>query len=376
MVSDKKTTPNINSAFSFSDRIREWFKRNSKVVTIIMVLAVVVVGTVFFLNLNSSNREKSANERLKVSLVKMQSRPHIIAPVIVDDNQIIISIGTPATTPAELILNKLNRDGMEIRALDPDSTNLAMTKLGLNKDSVQEPMKASELGKELSVDYVLITKPAVGMPPVGRAFTGTGMVGSNHWKVLLVEVTTAQPIGQGEVWLEGSEESPRPNSNFTMITRPYQTHTPNTEQMITAAEELKGLTESFGDTPSGKMAALFCGDAYYQAGKFEDAMNAFTMAEKKVGDLEMVFQCQLGKADSLTALGKYDEAIASYEELLNDKSATAKAMQPGILLRIADCHEMKNDKENGEKVLAKLLKEHSESPWLDMARQRYQELYY
>jgi tetratricopeptide (TPR) repeat protein len=153
-------------------------------------------------------------------------------------------------------------------------------------------------------------------------------------------------------------------------------HTPDAIQCSVAAKDLADITEHFGDTKAAKLAYLYLGDAYYQAGSFEDALAAYTNAIPKVENPDLKFQCQLGAADSQLALGQVDEALNSYETLLSDTSSTGKSLAPEVLLRMAECYMVRNDIEGEKKVLAQLMKDHPDSPWLDVAQERYKNLFY
>jgi len=118
------------------------------------------------------------------------------------------------------------------------------------------------------------------------------------------------------------------------------------------------------------------GDAYYQAGSFDDALTAYTNGATKVDNADLKFQCLLGAADSQLALGKNDEALNAFQNLLNDSSSTGKALAPEVLLRMAECYLVRNDIEGEKKVLAQLMKDYPDSPWLEVAQERYKNLFY
>ncbi len=96
----------------------------------------------------------------------------------------------------------------------------------------------------------------------------------------------------------------------------------------------------------------------------------------KVDNADLKFQCLLGAADSQLALGKNDEALNAYQALLSDTSSTGKSLAPEVLLRMAECYMVRNDIEGEKKVLAQLMKEHPDSPWLEVAQERYKNLFY
>jgi tetratricopeptide (TPR) repeat protein len=374
-MAEKKVEPKVTKiGGGWTEGISIWFKKNSKITFTIFTIVLVVAAVIFFLNMNAANRNKSASEQLSQARAALSSRPHIIAVAVVDDPKLPVLPGISSEAPPAYILTLLQQQKLEVQAIAPSQVKDAQIKLGITDEQLSEPMKATELGKEMGADFVLVTKNAPGKPIAPK--NPLAVVGQNHWQALLVSVKTGAAIGQGAIWLEGTEDSPNPNSDFFMMERPYKVHTPDPAQCLAAAKDLTEITEHFGDTKAAKLAYLYLGDAYYQAGSFDDALTAYTNGATKADNADLKFQCLLGAADSQLALGKNDEALNAYQELLNDSSSLGKALAPEVLLRTAECYMVRNDIEGEKKVLAQLMKDYPDSPWLEVAQERYKNLFY
>jgi len=358
----------------WTEGISIWFKKNSKVAFTIFSIVLVVAAIIFFLNLNAANRNKSASEQLSKARAALMSRPLIIAAAVVDDPKLPVLPGISPEAPAAYILTLLQQQKLEVQAIAPSQVKDTQTKLGIADENLSEPMKAAEVGKELGADFVLVTKNAPGKPPTAK--NPLAVIGENHWQAMLIDVKTSKAMGQGAIWLEGTEDNPNPNSDFFLIERPYHVRTPDPAQCLAAAKGLTDLTEHLGDTRAAKLAHLYLGDAYYQAGSFEDALTAYSNGATKVDNPDLKFQCQLGAADSQLALGKVDEALNAYQGLLSDTSGTGTALAPEVLLRMAECYMVHNDIDGEKKVLAQLMKDYPDSPWLEVAQERYKNLFY
>jgi tetratricopeptide (TPR) repeat protein len=374
-MAEKKVEPKVTKiGGSWMEGISIWYKKNSKVVLTILSVLLVAAAVIFFLNLNAANRNKNALEQLSKARASLMSRPHLVAAAVVDDPKYPVLPGTSPEAPAAYILTLLQQQKLEIQAIAPSQVKDAQTKLGITDEQLSEPMKAAELGKELGADFVLVTKNAPGKPSSLK--NPLAVIGDNHWQALLVGVKTGTAIGQGAIWLEGTPDNPNPNSDFFLLERPYKVHTPDPVQCSIAAKDLTDITEHFSDTKAAKLAYLYLGDAYYQAGSFDDALTAYTNGATKVDNADLKFQCLLGAADSQLALGKNDEALNAFQNLLNDSSSTGKALAPEVLLRMAECYLVRNDIEGEKKVLAQLMKDYPDSPWLEVAQERYKNLFY
>ncbi len=274
-MAEKKVEPKVTKiGGGWMEGISIWFKKNSKVTFTIFSIVLVVAAVIFFLNLNAANRNKSASEQLSKARAALRAAAYLIAVAVVDDPKLPVLPGISPDAPPAYILSLLQQQKLEVQAIAPSQVKEAQTKLGITDEQLSEPLKATELGREMGADFVLVTKSAPGKPPALK--NPLAVVGQNHWQALLVGVKTGAAIGQGAIWLEGTEDSPNPNSDFFLIERPYKVHTPDAIQCSVAAKDLAEITEHFGDTKAAKLAHLYLGDAYYQAGSFEDALAAYT----------------------------------------------------------------------------------------------------
>ncbi len=100
---------------------------------------------------------------------------------------------------------------------------------------------------------------------------------------------------------------------------------------VVSLEELNG---KYGNSKSGALIRLQLAQAYYEEGKYENALEAY----KEFADDNKVLasEARLGYAASLEALKRFDEAITAYGEVSDDaKSPAYVAAQSGIVRSLA-----------------------------------------
>jgi len=82
---------------------------------------------------------------------------------------------------------------------------------------------------------------------------------------------------------------------------------------------LKQIVEDYGSTPAGDMARFYLADAYYQTGKYQEALEAFK--DCSPSDALLKASRYAGIAACYEALGKYEDAAGNFESAA-DKDAT------------------------------------------------------
>ncbi|MBR5742261.1 MAG: tetratricopeptide repeat protein, partial [Clostridia bacterium] len=78
-------------------------------------------------------------------------------------------------------------------------------------------------------------------------------------------------------------------------------------------EELEQAVAKDGGTKAGNATRIRLGKAYYDAGRYEDALNAYKTCLSKGAPKGFREIVEMGIAVSLEGLGKNDEALAAYQ---------------------------------------------------------------
>ena len=100
-------------------------------------------------------------------------------------------------------------------------------------------------------------------------------------------------------------------------------------------DQFRDVSTNFSSTPAGNLAALAAAEAYYDAGKYEDAANML----KDLGISEPILKSQ-GKAllgDCYVNLDKLDDALAAYDQAIKIADGNPELV-PGYLIKKANIY--------------------------------------
>ena len=116
------------------------------------------------------------------------------------------------------------------------------------------------------------------------------------------------------------------------------------------AEEMEEAVAKYGSTDSGSTLKLMLAKKYYDSERYEEALEQY---EGLIGKVDAAFADipLVGKAQTLEALGKIDEAMSAYDDFAktNPNSFLALSAQLGVVRCVAT-----KDKEDALKRLGEL----------------------
>ena len=124
-------------------------------------------------------------------------------------------------------------------------------------------------------------------------------------------------------------------------------------QAITSAytaDELEAAVEKYGSSDSGTALKLKLAKKYFDADRYEEALELYTSLIGKV-DAAFADIPVVGKAQTLEAMGKIDEATTAYDTFVNENPNSFLALT--AQLGLARCVAM-TDKEGALKRLEEL----------------------
>lgn len=103
-----------------------------------------------------------------------------------------------------------------------------------------------------------------------------------------------------------------------------------------AANEYKKVADNYSGNDAGKLAALAAGEAYYNEGKYKEALTylkKFSSSEKVLDANAMILQ-----GDCNVNLKKYDDALACYKKAISRASKNEQIV-PRALLKCANIYD-------------------------------------
>jgi len=132
--------------------------------------------------------------------------------------------------------------------------------------------------------------------------------------------------------------------------------------------DLEEVVSSYGSTKIGNAARLRLAKAYFDAGKYEEALEAYDACLAKGAPMGFAEVAQMGRACSLEATGQLDEAAAAYSafEAENPEHFLVAEARMGR----ARVLTLQGQKEEAKRVLEVLKAEHTDEPMLEMAVSR------
>lgn len=129
-------------------------------------------------------------------------------------------------------------------------------------------------------------------------------------------------------------------------------------------EELEELTAKYGNLKAGNAARIRLAKAYYDASKYEDALAAYDECESKGTPKGFEDIVTLGRAHSLEALKKTDEALAIFKNFVETRKGSF--LYPQAVMGEARVMTMQGKKDEAKLLLEKLKAEKTGEPAWEM----------
>lgn len=138
------------------------------------------------------------------------------------------------------------------------------------------------------------------------------------------------------------------------------------ERLLAAnsAEDLETLVSQYGDTKAGLLAQIRLAKAYYDDGRYEDALARYdALARKSSHPFAAIVV--LGRAHVLEAKGDIREAQAAFAAFRNEHPD--HFLTPQAFMGEARCLALQGDKTAAAELLDVLIAAKTDTPWEDVA---------
>ena len=132
-----------------------------------------------------------------------------------------------------------------------------------------------------------------------------------------------------------------------------------------SVEELEGVVAKYGSLKPGNAARIRLAKAYYDASKYEDALATYEECETKGVPKGFEDIVTLGRAHSLEALEKSDEALAIYKSFADNKKESY--LYPQAVMGLARVLTLQGKKDEAKKLLEDLKAEKTDETAWEMA---------
>lgn len=138
-------------------------------------------------------------------------------------------------------------------------------------------------------------------------------------------------------------------------------------KLTVAAPKLKAAADAYPDSEAGITARYHYGSSMAALGKYDEAVAAFDDVVRRAGaDSLYGRMARLGKADTQARAGQHDAAIATWQQLA---SGTGDDLpKDAILMELARAYEAAGRTDEARKTFTQLVDEHPTSPYSAEAR--------
>jgi predicted negative regulator of RcsB-dependent stress response len=130
-------------------------------------------------------------------------------------------------------------------------------------------------------------------------------------------------------------------------------------------EDLESVVSKYSSTKAGNAARLRLAKAYYDASKYEDALNVYDTCLSKGAPMGFAEVAQIGRCHALEGLNRLDEALAGYEAF--NKASASHFLHPQAQMGIARIYTLQGKKDEAKKLLETLKAQKTNNPAWEMA---------
>ncbi len=130
-------------------------------------------------------------------------------------------------------------------------------------------------------------------------------------------------------------------------------------------EELEGVVAKYGSIKVGNAARLRLAKAYFDAAKYEEALETYDLCIRKGVPDGFQAVADLGRAHALEALNRLDDALVAYEGFVSNQAE--HFLMPQAKMGVARVYTLQGKKDEAKKLLENLKAEMTDKPAWEMA---------
>ena len=140
-----------------------------------------------------------------------------------------------------------------------------------------------------------------------------------------------------------------------------------------AVPKLKAAADAYPGAEAGIQARYHLGGALAALGKHQEAISAFDEVVKRAGEDSLYGRmARLGKADSQARAGQLDAAIESWKGMTSQDADELPV--DAIWMQLARAYVQKGNTEEARKAFTEVVDKHPNSPYLPEAREELENL--
>jgi tetratricopeptide (TPR) repeat protein len=150
------------------------------------------------------------------------------------------------------------------------------------------------------------------------------------------------------------------------------TYTSEAQKLTAAVPKLRQAADAYPGTRAGITARYHLAAALAALGKHQEAMQAYDEVIRQGDDTLYGTMARLGKAGEQARAGQHDPAIATLKALSDRKDG--ELPPDAVLMQLARAYAAAGRKDEAHKTFTKIVDEHPDSPYASEARQQLESL--
>lgn len=204
---------------------------------------------------------------------------------------------------------------------------------------------------------------------------GVGVVGFTAWRNN-VDTRARVALAEAMVIEEARVMPPAPPAGTTNDPTALGGQLPGTyptekAKLEAALPKFQAAADNFPDSDAGITARFHLAKNLVALGRFDEAIPHYDQVIAN-GDALIAKTARLGKAEAQLRSAKYEPAIATFKEFVdsNDPALPAEA----LLMELGRAYKLAGKTDDARKTFTQITEQHASTPFADLARQEIEKL--
>ena len=196
-----------------------------------------------------------------------------------------------------------------------------------------------------------------------------GLIGYSAWQKS-VNTKAAALLAEGMVITEARVQPPAPPAGTTNDPTNPGGQLPGTyptleAKLDAALPKLMAAADAYPDTSAGQTARLHAAETLTQMGRHDEAIQQYDRLSASSNVL-VARAARLGKASVQLLSGQYDPAIATLKEMAEQKDGALPT--EALLMELARAYRLAGKTEDARQTLTQVVEQHADSPYASDAK--------
>jgi hypothetical protein len=185
-----------------------------------------------------------------------------------------------------------------------------------------------------------------------------------------VEAKSREALARAMVVYEARVVPPAPSPEGVTPAPTTGTYPTEKAKLEAALPKFMEAADAHASSDAGRMARFHAAGVLVTLGRYDEAITQYDQLMSASGLLSQ--SARLGKADAQLRAGQHDAAIASFKELSEKTDSTMP--KDALLLELARAYKVAGKTEDAKKTLNQIVEQHADSPAAAAAKQELEKI--